>query len=203
MSGNILDQPVGPEPCPFPDCPEILFGGGCGIRNTGTLTLIGSTVSDNHLRPMENPEAGNGGGILGDVTLINSTVSGNTAFIGGGIAGTAALISSTVAFNQADSISGGTTGPATARNSIVAGNSTPQGGPGGCTELDSQGFNLIGTSNRCRLSGAGTGDIVGVNPRLGPLQNNGGQTPTHALLAGSPAIDAGNPAPPVTAFACR
>ena len=31
------------------------------------------------------------------------------------------------------------------------------------------------------------------DPKLGPLQNNGGPTQTHALLSGSPAIDAGNP----------
>jgi hypothetical protein len=37
-----------------------------------------------------------------------------------------------------------------------------------------------------------TGDQINANPLLGPLQNNGGTTPTHALQAGSPAIDAGN-----------
>src|SRR5262249_22190885 len=52
----------------------------------------------------------------------------------------------------------------------------------------SKGHNLdSGTS--CGLTG--TGDIVNKNPMLGPLQDNGGHTPTHALLAGSPAIDAG------------
>jgi hypothetical protein len=39
---------------------------------------------------------------------------------------------------------------------------------------------------------AGSGDKVGVNPLLGPLANNGGPTATAALLAGSPAIEAGN-----------
>jgi hypothetical protein len=38
------------------------------------------------------------------------------------------------------------------------------------------------------------GNITGASPNLGPLQNNGGLTFTQALLAGSPAIDAGNPA---------
>ena len=38
------------------------------------------------------------------------------------------------------------------------------------------------------------GDLHNVNPLLGPLQNNGGPTQTNALLTGSPAIDAGNPA---------
>jgi len=39
-----------------------------------------------------------------------------------------------------------------------------------------------------------------VNPLLGALQNNGGTTPTHALLVGSPAIDAGNNALTSEAF---
>ena len=41
---------------------------------------------------------------------------------------------------------------------------------------------------------AGSGNITGDDPQLGPLAENGGPTTTHALLAGSPAIDAGNPA---------
>ncbi|HJX38325.1 MAG TPA: choice-of-anchor Q domain-containing protein, partial [Anaerolineae bacterium] len=41
-----------------------------------------------------------------------------------------------------------------------------------------------------------TGDITGVSPNLGPLQDNGGATLTHALLPCSPALDAGNPAAP-------
>src|SRR5262249_11791067 len=40
--------------------------------------------------------------------------------------------------------------------------------------------------------GVGAGDLVGVDPMLGPLQDNGGPTLTHALLADSPAIDAGD-----------
>jgi hypothetical protein len=37
-----------------------------------------------------------------------------------------------------------------------------------------------------------TGNIVGRDPRLGPLQDNGGLAWTHALLPDSPAIDAGD-----------
>ena len=40
----------------------------------------------------------------------------------------------------------------------------------------------------------------GLNPRLGPLQNNGGPTPTHALLAGSPARNAADPARPGSGY---
>jgi hypothetical protein len=63
--------------------------------------------------------------------------------------------------------------------------------------LGSQGYNLIGDMTRCAVDtivgeqlGTGTTPI---DAKLGALQNNGGVTPTHALLAGSPAIDAGNP----------
>lgn len=55
------------------------------------------------------------------------------------------------------------------------------------TIITSFGFNLDSDSS-CGLSG--TGDQSGVDPLLGPLQNNGGPTETHALLTGSPAIDA-------------
>ena len=42
----------------------------------------------------------------------------------------------------------------------------------------------------------GSAEITGQDPKLGPLTNNGGPTETRALLHGSPAIDAGNPATP-------
>src|SRR5205823_10529230 len=60
-------------------------------------------------------------------------------------------------------------------------------------------FNDSGTvtSNGYNLSSDGTGpnngttDQINTDPLLGPLQNNGGPTSTHALLIGSPAIDKG------------
>jgi cysteine-rich repeat protein len=68
-------------------------------------------------------------------------------------------------------------------------------GPGGdCISSDVSGsYNLIQT-NLCSI--AGSANVIGADASLGPLADNGGQTPTHALLAGSPAIDAGNPAAP-------
>jgi lysophospholipase L1-like esterase len=65
--------------------------------------------------------------------------------------------------------------------------------------IPSDGFNLIGISDGSRgFSDGVKGDIVGTSsnpvvPKLGPLQDNGGPTLTHALLPSSPAIDAGNP----------
>ena len=59
----------------------------------------------------------------------------------------------------------------------------------------SQGHNLFGENP----GGLDTTDIVDPTPLLGPPQNNGGSTHTHALQSGSPAIDAGNPATPGSA----
>jgi hypothetical protein len=111
---------------------------------------------------------GFGGGISnggGTLTINNSTISGNSALAhdGGGIAGTVTL-----------------------QNSIVANNSG-----GNCESgVVSKGYNLS-SDNSCNFSSSG--DRNNTDPKLGPLQNNGGPTQTMALLPGSPAIDAGNP----------
>lgn len=57
--------------------------------------------------------------------------------------------------------------------------------------LNSGGYNLIKNTNGCTVTGITKGNIYNTDPLLGPLQNNGGLTMTHALLAGSPAINAG------------
>src|ERR1051326_2605094 len=80
----------------------------------------------------------------------------------------------------------------TLRNTIVAGN-TRSGTPDDIngTVNDSSSFNLVGTGGA--LSNGVNGNQVGVtNPLLGALANNGGPTLTHALLAGSPAINTGS-----------
>jgi hypothetical protein len=56
--------------------------------------------------------------------------------------------------------------------------------------MTSDGYNLS-SDNSCDFDN--TGDLNNTDPKLGPLQNNGGPTQTQALLSGSPAIDAGNP----------
>jgi hypothetical protein len=105
---------------------------------------------------------------------------------------------STLSGNSADTVGGGIFslfGTRTTRNTIIAGNTAPNN-PDVSGTLVSQGHNLIGDG------AGGTGydstDLVGtatnpIDPRLGPLQDNGGPTETMALLPGSPAIDAGDP----------
>jgi hypothetical protein len=81
------------------------------------------------------------------------------------------------------------------RNTIIAGNTAHNFAPDVSGSVSSQGHNLIGDGTGG--SGFDPTDLVGMSdnliaPRLGPLQNNGGLTPTMALLPGSPAIDAGD-----------
>jgi len=170
------------------------FGG--GIFNFGTIYISNSTISGN---TASNAMDGFGGGILSDGTahLFNSTVSGNSSNrAGGGIlhgfnnpSSTLTLTSSTVSDNTAGTHSGGIGGGPTARlkNTIVANN--PGGNCGGLVTSD--GHNLENSAT-CGFTAAG--DLINTDPQLGPLQNNGGlyQTETHALLPGSPAIDAGD-----------
>jgi predicted outer membrane repeat protein len=157
--------------------------GGGGVAAT-TLALTNCSVRGN--------QATTAGGISGSGALLNTTVSGNRAEQWGGVYGqTITLLSSTVCSNRATSIAGGVSGNTIySRNSIIAGNSAATG-PDISGTLTSQGFNLIQNTNGCTIVGTTTGNLLGVNPRLGPLQNNGGPTWTHALLSGSPAIDAG------------
>jgi len=90
------------------------------------------------------------------------------------------------------------------QNALVANNQGSNGATSNCTALSgvgsfaSGGFNLVfpGVSGDCGMS-EGSNDLVGFDPHLGALQNNGGPIPTRALLTGSAAIDRGNFASPL------
>ncbi len=146
------------------------------------------------------------------MALTNDTISGNTAEgNGGGISNTGTLSANncTVAMNVADSDLNGAGdgggifnapgGTATLSNTILGTNidDSPVAKSPDCTgTIVSQGFNLVQNTTGCTIGGIG--NITGRDPRLGPLQNNGGLTLTHALVVGllpslsSPAIDAGS-----------
>ena len=168
-------------------------GNGGGIYTVGRLFMTGSTVSGNQA-------TGSGGGIYQtgnelQVIIGASTVSGNTATdTGGGIysAGVLSVLRSTIAGNSARSGGGiyNAFGPVGITDTIVTAGST--GGACGNVQSVTSSYN-ISTDATCLFTG--TGDRQNVNPLLGPLQNNGGQTNTHALLAGSPAIGTANPDP--------
>ena len=77
-------------------------------------------------------------------------------------------------------------------NAIVSENTTTvTAGTGDCWgNYTSDGYNLVGEGTGCPITG--TGDIAAADPFLRPLANNGGETETHELLLGSPAIDTGD-----------
>lgn len=184
-------------------------GPGLFINSASSTTVIRNTViSQNN----NNGLTTNGGGIVnsGALELSNVTLSGNsTRGSGGGLYlhnGSAGLYNVTVISNTADS-DGNDTGDGGGisvasgatllmRNSLIANNldaSATTLAPDCAGTLNSLGHNLIEDTTNCTVTGFSTGNIIGSDPLTGPLQSNGGNTQTHALLAGSPAINAGDP----------
>jgi hypothetical protein len=134
----------------------------------------------------------------GTAALINSTVASNVVNgagtgLGGGVysASGMALLSCTVAGNNGDSSGGGLYGGGTwsVTNTIIANNSAASA-PDVSASVASGGYNLIGNTSGSTGFGA-AGDQLNVSPALGPLQDNGGPTPTMALSRSSPAVDKG------------
>ena len=182
---------------------------GGGIFAIAAVTLTQSTVSGNS----SNGNGTNGGGIFGGgVTLHQSTVSGNKALgpnfnnSGGGIHSIAGVTvsQSTVANNYATSLGGGINQVNGLSNhllsitgSIIAGNGAGSGvspdlslDPQSVAVAGSVSHSLIGNISGSGVTAStGTGNLLDVDPLLGPLADNGGPTQTHALLPGSPAID--------------
>ena len=174
------------------------FATGGGIKTDGTLTVSGSTIRDNVAQNV-------GGGIMnifGNMALTNVTVSGNANVDGSGGAGVvnigfgAGLANVTITANTNGGYSNDTFATPI-RNTIIAGNSAPFGGNQNCRlvngSIDDQGYNL--GPSECGFSEAAN-DVVTTDPGLGPLADNGGTTPTHAVLPESAALDAANPATP-------
>ena len=146
------------------------FVGG-GISNGGTLTLTNCTLAGNS---SSSSPFSVGGGIYnqgGTATLFNCTLAGNSSVQGGGI------------YNASN-------GTLNLNNSIVAGNSAQSGGPDIFGAVASGDYNLVQDASGATLSGSH--NITGQDPLLGALADNRGATFTRALLAGSPAIDAGS-----------
>jgi Chlamydia polymorphic membrane protein (Chlamydia_PMP) repeat len=191
-----------------------VLGGGIytlasGSGSSATLTITNSTISGN--------SAGNeGGGIFnsavasGSATLMvtNSTISDNSAdFRGGGIynditfgsAATLTVTNSTFSGNSANSGGGiyndGTFGGSGGSAAVEIGDTILNAGASGANIVNSDGtvtsdgYNLSSDDASGFLTG--TGDLINTDPMLDSLANNGGPTLTHALLPGSPAIDAG------------
>jgi hypothetical protein len=199
---------------------DCAFGAGGGIMNYsgGSLTITYSTISGNSCSVDDgfgfcgSTVAGGGIRNSGSMTVTNCTISGNSigggSFVtayGGGISnsGNLQITSSTIGYNSAsadyEAFGGGIygSGPTGSNSSIIALNSAPTGPDFTGGELQSMGYNIIGNNADAAISSQPT-DQTGtpgspIDPLLGPLHNNGGPTLTMALLAGSPAINRGDP----------
>jgi hypothetical protein len=202
--------------------------GGAIWNNGGTATITGSAIVGNLAAD------GIGGGIAnygfgidntsypGVMTIVNSTISGNTSGAsGGGIYNhfntTLNLRNVTITDNTGATSSGEAGGlynfndiKVFLRNTIIAGNHDANGTAPDCWALNtftsgaltSEGYNLIGDTTNCVLIGDSTGNVTDVDAMLAPLSGSvaapGLPTPAHVLLPGSPALEAGNPAAPGT-----
>ncbi|QDT11229.1 beta strand repeat-containing protein [Stieleria marina] len=168
-------------------------GGGLWNSASGTISVSQSTISNNL--------SGSGGGVFndgsgGDISLNNSTIANNFATgSGGGLAtegGSLTISSATIAYNTAPSgggieVSGG---DVDLSQTLIASNNATVG-PNISGTVTSSGNNLIADTTDAVVDGTSASDLTNVDARIGVLTDNGGLTPTIALLAGSPAINAG------------
>jgi hypothetical protein len=183
-------------------------GGGVLIDNvTHDTTFEDSTISGNSSRL--------GGGIHlvgaegGIHTIVNSTVANNSASQGGGIylsnpLGGMTIQNSTISGNTASGSGGGiflSAGTAAVANSIVGDNSAAADADlSSTTSAFALRFSLVESPGAANIADNG-GNLLNQDPRLGPLQDNGGPTPTKQPAATSPAVNAGDPVftpPPFT-----
>jgi uncharacterized repeat protein (TIGR01451 family) len=189
------------------------FGGGIVEDAAGIVTLANVTISGNRAVSTTTARAG-GGGVGesggGQVVMTNVTVDGNTATSNGGAAqggGLSELGGAITVLNGTISNTGAGSGGNLSRtvgegassialkNTIVA---YPVSGGNCAGTLTSSGSNLS-SDGSCAAAFVAPGDQNNKDPLLGPLQNNGGLTPTRALPPISPAVDAvvfGCPPPP-------
>ena len=187
---------------------KALAGGGGGVSlangGAGAVTLSNSTLSGNRAG-----SSGNGGGLLlqdagGSVAVENVTAANNSAADSGGglflqhANGSVQLVNSTLAGNSATTGGGlalGASATLTQLGSDIVANNTASGSG---ADLSNAGTILVANDDLVEngFSGAApssqAGNIVGSDPLLGPLQNNGGPTQTMLPQTGSPAIDAGS-----------
>jgi hypothetical protein len=176
-------------------------GAGIALFTDDPVRITRSTISANDALA----DSGGGGGILvststtPEMIATNVTISGNTSNTwGGGIfdpGGLISLNSATITDNTADANGndggtnggdgGGIAGRSTFRNSIVAGNTATDAENADCFDASSVNRNLVGMGTGCPEAAT---NIASATPLLGPLDDNGGPTQTHELLANSPAI---------------
>jgi hypothetical protein len=197
-----------------------MYGGGI-LNQGGTLNVTSSTFTGNQAY-FSLAASGYGGAIAtlmqgtpGTTNLTNVTIFNNLAHagsgngLGGGVytgaGATTTITNSTLAGNRAETLTPGQTpaggnvasdGTTQLLDTIVADGQAGQGVANCGGTIASLGHNLD-SRDECGFS-ATLGDLTNANPGLGPLQDNGGPTDTHAIGATSPAFDAGGTGCPTT-----
>jgi predicted outer membrane repeat protein len=182
ISGNQAGQPDGTGS---------KLGGGLFAGGDKPIVIEQSTIA-------ENTALGAGGGIASvdvgtNLSLVNSTVSGNRAPVAGGIEVEESILLQhiTIAHNSGGGIQvNDPNATVTLLNSIVANNAGQNCSFAAPNHLLVGDRNLSSDSS-CAFVEPGL-NLLNTAPLLGPLNFNHGQTPSHELLPGSPAIDGGN-----------
>lgn len=183
--------------------------------NATAITINNSTIANNKVTGGAVEGLGGGIYVLGDLSLTNSTVTGNSAestvgmVMGGGVLAAldptdtepskVNILNSTIAGNSVGATGSGgglsvfnptptVVTQLSVKNTIVAGNTAPTGANCGSVAMLTSTNNLSSDTS-CMFTDAGSRQNV--DPKLGALANNGGETDTMALPEGSPALDAG------------
>lgn len=178
VRNSTLSNNIGGNDGMQPGCSSI--GGAIDSSNEVTINISSSTITGNSVSTNCSANSGAINLFAGRVMVTNSTITNNTSS------------------NISAAIGGFSPTTSVIRNSIIAGNTGDpsgadvQGGPGA---FASEGFNIIGNPGAVTEFDKPT-DQVGstlspLDPMLGALGGNGGTTPTHLPLAGSPTIDKG------------
>ena len=174
---------------------ESSYGGAISSPRDGNVAIVNSTLSGNNV----NGTGSFGGGALyfddGDVTITNSTITGNFANIGGGIGifdddfGESLTIHNSIIADNTAAMNPDFTAPGNSETNLVVLNSLIGDNAGtGLTET-------VGTTPDSDGNFIGSAAVAGIiDPLLGALQDNGGPTFTHTLLAGSLALNSGDDA---------
>jgi CSLREA domain-containing protein len=178
-------------------------GTSCG---SGGIAMVDSVLMTSTVSSNRGGYCADAGGVIAfDSRIVNSTISGNHleepyyGHAGGIFSSGTTIVATTITANidahpewsgQTSGLYADTDVPTRLIGTILAENRDGDGNPADCVgAVESGGNNLIGSASGCPFPATGT-DLVGVDPLLGPLADNGGPTMTHSLLAESPAIDA-------------
>lgn len=155
-------------------------GGGLWVNNTRT-SIVNSTFSGNQLKGSTGSNVGGAMTLYSDTNIVNTTIANNYAgWVGGGICAdskAAVSVQNTIFYKNTAANGTNNWGIEQHTNREL----TDKGGNIQYPPKKTNNWNDYNATSKVKL----------VDPKLGPLQNNGGPVPTHALLGGSPAINGG------------